>query len=125
MGRRDLHARGNRGELWAARALRAAGYRILARRWRIPGGEIDLIAEDGDGYAFVEVKTRQDHRFGSPEAAVGRRKLARLHRAAEQWLADEVGDAPVAWRVDVVAVEMDAHQGALPRRITIFRYFEV
>jgi putative endonuclease len=123
VGKRDLVARGNRGEMWAARALRAAGYRILARRWRIPGGEIDLIAEDQDGYAIVEVKARYSRAFGTPEEAVTARKLSFLHRAAEQWLSLQVADAPVAWRVDVVAVEMAGDH--LPRRITIFRYFEL
>lgn len=123
MGRRDLATRGRAGERWAERALRAAGYRILARRWRIPGGELDLVAEDREGYAFVEVKSRRGVAFGPPESAVTATKLARLHRAAERWLAEQVGDAPVAWRVDVVAVELDRQQR--PYRITIFRYFEV
>ncbi len=123
MGRRDLAARGKRGERWAARALQAAGYRILARRWRIVGGEIDLIATDRDGLAFVEVKTRQGNRFGPPQLAITPRKLELLHRAAEQWLAEQVGDAPIDWRIDVVAVEVDRQQ--LPIRITIFQYYEV
>jgi putative endonuclease len=123
VGKRDLVKRGNRGEVWAARALRAAGYRILARRWRIPGGEIDLVTEDRDGYAFVEVKARYSLAFGTPEEAVTPRKLSFLHRAAEQWLSQQVADTPVDWRVDVVTVEMARNQ--LPRRITIFRYFEL
>jgi putative endonuclease len=123
MGRRDLVRRGNLGEAWAARALQASGYRILARRWRIPGGEIDLVAEDRDGYAFVEVKTRTGSTFGRPEEAVTERKLSFLHYAAEQWLAQHLGDAPVDWRIDVVAVELAPSQ--IPHRITIFRYFEV
>lgn len=123
MGRRDLARRGRWGEVWAARALRACGYRILARRWRIPAGEIDLIAEDADGYAFIEVKTRWGSHFGQPEESVTPRKLAHLHRAAERWLLAQVGDAPVAWRVDVVAVAMGPRN--VPRAITIWQYFEV
>ncbi|MGB0384907.1 MAG: YraN family protein [Ardenticatenaceae bacterium] len=123
MGRRDLVKRGRRGEAWAAIALRAAGYRILDRRWQIHGGEIDIIAQDEDGFAFVEVKTRQGRAFGYPEEAVNNRKLARLHRTAEQWLAKKVGNRSVNWRIDVVAVEMGRTQ--VPWRITIFRYFEL
>jgi putative endonuclease len=123
MGRRDLVRLGNLGETWAARALRASGYSILARRWRIPGGEIDLIAEDRDGYAFVEVKTRTGSAFGTPEEAVTDRKLSFLHYAAHQWLAQHLGDAPIPWRIDVVAVELTP--SLTPHRITIFRYFEV
>lgn len=117
-----LAARGAQGERWAERALRAAGYQILARRWRIVGGEIDLIARDAGGYAFVEVKSRSGRAFGPPELAVTARKLERLHYAAQQWLAEQVGDLTVAWRVDVVAVEMGRQQQ--PHRITIFQYFE-
>ena len=123
MGRRDLARRGKAGEQWAARALLACGYRLLARRWRIPGGEIDLIAEDHGGFAFVEVKTRYGTAFGLPEESVTSRKLSFLHRAAEQWLVQHVGDRPVAWRVDVVSVQMGRDH--LPYRITIFPYFEV
>ncbi|MGH2542037.1 MAG: YraN family protein [Ardenticatenaceae bacterium] len=116
-------ARGNRGERWAAEALRAAGYQILARRWRIPGGEIDIIARDRDGFAFVEVKSRKGAAFGAPETAVTHRKLALLHRAAEQWLLQRIGDRPTSWRIDIVAIELDHHDR--PHRITIHQYFEV
>ena len=123
MGRRDLVQRGREGEAWAAHALRAAGYRILARRWAKHSGEIDIIALDADGFAFVEVKTRRGRAFGYPEEAVSDRKLARLRRTAEEWLAKKVGNKSVDWRIDVVAVEMGRKQ--IPWRITIFRYFEL
>lgn len=123
MARRDLVKRGRVGEAWAERALRAAGYRILARRWRSHRGEIDLIALDADGFAFVEVKTRQGRAFGYPEEAVNDRKLERIRYTAEQWLRKKVGNRFVDWRIDVVAVEMGPKQ--IPWRITIFRYFEL
>ena len=112
---------GTRGERYAAHALQAAGYQILARRWRIPGGEIDLIAQDEAGFAFVEVKTQGYPRRGPPEDAVTPRKLQLLHRAAQQWLGQHVGDEAVSWRVDVVAVELD--RARIPYRITIFQFF--
>ncbi|MCB0076155.1 MAG: YraN family protein [Anaerolineales bacterium] len=116
-------ARGEAGERWAARALRACGYHLLDQRWRIVGGEIDLIARDGDEYVFVEVKARRGDRFGTPELAVTPRKLTFLARAAEQWLADAIGDAPATWRIDVVAVELDRRDQ--PTRITILQQFEL
>jgi putative endonuclease len=123
MAELDRVERGKVGERWAARALRLSGYQILAERWRIPGGEIDIIARDHEGYAFVEVKTRTGNAFGPPQLAITPRKLDHLHRAALTWLAGHVGDASVSWRIDVVAVELTRR--ATPHRITIFRFFEV
>ena len=122
MARRDRVARGTRAERIAADALRASGYRLLARRWRIPGGEIDLIAEDADGIAIVEVKARRGGTPGGTAEAVTPRKLGFLHRAAQQWLLATLGDREVAWRVDVVAVSLDAADR--PTRIEIIRFFE-
>lgn len=122
MARRDSVARGTRAERIAAAALRASGYRLLAQRWRIPGGEIDLIAEDAEGYAFVEVKARRGYAIDAAATAVTPRKLAFLHRAAQQWLLATIGDREVAWRIDVVAIALDAADR--PTRIEIIRYFE-
>ncbi len=114
--------RGTDGETWAVRALQYANYLILARQWRIPGGELDIVARDADGYAFVEVKSRNGINTGDPAIAVDHRKLRFIHRAAEQWLARHVGTLDIAWRVDVVSVEMLRKQ---PYRITIHRYYEI
>jgi putative endonuclease len=56
--RRAAYGLGHRGERLAAWALRLKGFRILARRYRTPSGEIDLIARRGDLVAIVEVKAR-------------------------------------------------------------------
>jgi len=77
---------GDRGEELAARFLRARGYRILARNFRCPRGEIDLIARDGEIVVFVEIKGRSGDRFGSPLEAVTAVKRRRLERAAERYL---------------------------------------
>ncbi len=66
MNRRRLRgAESFRRGLWAETlclwALRLKGYRILARRYRSPAGEIDLIARRGSVLAAVEVKARADH----------------------------------------------------------------
>ena len=84
---RRLAARafGARGEALAARWLESQGYLILARKFTVPGGEIDLVALRGDAIAFVEVKAR-----GSVEIALGsitEGKRRRLARAAAAWLA--------------------------------------
>ena len=69
-GRRRLNrqlaeARGRRAETLAAWWLRLQGWRILAQRARVPGGEVDLVARRGRVLAFVEVKQRA-HRAKRP-----------------------------------------------------------
>lgn len=111
---------GDRGEALAAAHLVAQGYTILARNWRCVGGEIDLVAEDGDGLAFVEVKTRRGHSHGSPEEALTPQKVQRLQTAAQSWLVAHVGDRAIDWRIDVVAVELSPSGKLL--RIELHRY---
>jgi putative endonuclease len=77
---------GRTGEADAAAYLETLGYRILRRNLRGPGGEIDLIAHDGDTLVFVEVKLRRGTRFGSALAAVDSRKRARIRALAEDFL---------------------------------------
>lgn len=91
------------GERVAARYLAGEGLEILDRNWRGHGGELDIVARDGDDVVIVEVKTRSGAGFGHPAEAVTRAKLARLRRLAGEWLSSHhVGAAGV--RIDVVAV---------------------
>jgi len=96
-----------RGEKWAARTLKRAGYRIIARNYTCPAGEIDLIAVDHDTLVFAEVKTRASDRAADPEVNVHRRKRLQIVRAARYYLAaNKVGlDRPC--RFDVLAVVLD------------------
>jgi putative endonuclease len=65
----------------------AAGYEIVARNWRVRGGELDVIARRGRLLVFCEVKTRRSDAFGVPAEAVTPRKQARIRGLAGQWLA--------------------------------------
>lgn len=77
---------GKRGEAFAARYLREHGAEIIAANVSYRVGEIDLIARESDGtIVFVEVKTRANSSYGVAEA-VTPQKLARLRKAAAQWL---------------------------------------
>jgi putative endonuclease len=93
-----------RGEALAALLLRLKGYRIEARNWRCPLGELDIVAWDRDTLVFVEVKSRTGTTAGSPEEAVDARKQAQLVQLAHAFLARRRGPAPPC-RFDVVAVE--------------------
>lgn len=75
--RQLAETRGRKAEALAAWWLRLRGWRILARRARVPGGEVDLVARRGRVLAFVEVKHR-----GSAEAADWSLDEYRLRRVA-------------------------------------------
>ncbi len=99
------------GEAEAERYLTDGGFEVLARRWRCPLGELDLVALEGDCLVVVEVKTRSSAAFGHPFEAIDRRKLQRLRALAREWAsahAPERGSR--ALRVDAVAVTMRGGQ---------------
>lgn len=99
----ERSARGREAEAIAARYLTACGLTILERNVRVPGGELDLVARDGDEIVFVEVRSRRRGSRFSPEATIDRPKRARLARAADTWLSRR--EMPLArCRFDVVAV---------------------
>lgn len=77
---------GKEGEKVAERYLRKKGYRLLERNYRCSAGEVDLIVLDGRIVVFVEVKTRTDHRFGTPLEAVQFRKQGKVIQAAQFFL---------------------------------------
>jgi len=85
---RPAHLRlGARGERIAARALRRAGYRVVAKNYR-PGrrredAELDIVAWEGKSLAVVEVKTRRGG-LGAPAERVDRAKRRRLRTAARR-----------------------------------------
>lgn len=91
---------GNRGEHAAARFLKRSGMRILVKQYRIPAGEIDIIATDRNVIVFVEVKTRKQ---GNPYEAVGYKKQQRITRAAMHFL-KRYDLLEERWRFDVVSI---------------------
>ena len=99
----ERRALGAYGERVAARHLQDEGLVILARNWRCPDGEVDLVLRDGDDIVFCEVKTRRGDLFGPPAEAVDGRKVRKLRQLANRWLA-ESGIHPREIRFDVVEV---------------------
>ena len=98
---------GARGERIAARTLKRAGYRLVAKNYTCPAGEIDLIAVDHDTVVFVEVKTRASDRDADPEVNVHRRKQSQIVRAARFYLAANKAAQDCPCRFDVLAVVVD------------------
>jgi len=99
----DRQAVGRAGEDLVARRLEDDGWCVLERNWRGRGGELDIVALEGDDLVVVEVKTRTGTGFGHPAEAVTPAKAARLRRLTGQWLAEH-SQRVVQVRVDVVAV---------------------
>ena len=79
-------AKGQAGENHAADFLTAKGYRILARNYRVRGGEVDIVAQHQKTLVFVEVKARAYKAFGGPLGAVTPAKQRKIALAATQFL---------------------------------------
>jgi len=100
------HAEGRRAEDRAAGYFKRRGYRVEARNFRAPQGEIDLIVSKAGWLIFVEVKMRQGEVTGSPLEAVSPRKVARVSAAAAVFLSQRPGPAP-SCRFDILTLGPD------------------
>ena len=99
---------GARGERIAASHLERRGMQLLARNWRCPSGEIDLVLRDPASGEIVvaEVKTRASVAYGHPFEAITQAKLVRLRRLAREWCTahPELAGPRPRVRIDAVAV---------------------
>lgn len=109
--RRAAYRHGLAAELLAAALLMLKGYRVLARRYRTPLGEIDLIVKRGRLVAFVEVKARPT--VVDALESVGREAERRIVGAADLWLAKHPDAAGLDLRYDMVLIT----PGRLPRHV--------
>ncbi len=97
-------ALGRAAEAAAARHLERLDYRIIATNFRAKGGELDIVALDGEELAIVEVRYRASDRFGSAAASITPNKRRHIIRAARTLLATNPPLARLAARFDVVEV---------------------
>lgn len=97
---------GDKGEQAAEQYIQGQGMRILQKNFRIWGGEIDLIAMDGDTLVFLEVKTRRGRAFGTGAEAIGPKKKQVLLRTAEVFAA-QTGQLNQPMRFDVADIYVD------------------
>ncbi len=94
---------GRAGEEAALRTYRRRGFREIARNWRCPIGELDLVVAKGELLVFCEVKTRSGGGFGGGYEAVTWTKRRKLRHLAEAFLAAH-GPPPALVRFDVASV---------------------
>lgn len=83
----DKKSIGNKGEAFAAEYYKKLGFTVSAMNYSCRGGEIDIIAENGEYIIFVEVKTRSENSLYTPSEAVDYKKQKRLSLAAMKYLA--------------------------------------
>lgn len=93
----------------ARRHLEGRGWRTLARNYRLRGGELDLVMEHGNSVVVVEVRQRRNARFGAPAETIDHRKLARLRRTVQHYLAFELRRPTAAVRLDAILILGDEH----------------
>lgn len=98
---------GIKGEEIAVSYLRKKGYKIIERNFRAKGGEIDIIAIDGDTLVFIEVKARSTVEFGSPLEAITYRKMKALVKTAQFYKIKNT-KLPEVLRIDAVAISLDS-----------------
>jgi putative endonuclease len=107
-------ALGRQGEEDVAEWYLARGYEVVARNWRCPEGELDLVLRCRGLLVFCEVKARTTANFGAPVEAVTRTKQVRIRRLAARYLRDG-GNRADDIRFDVASVlagEIEIIEGA-------------
>ena len=96
---------GRQAEKLVASHLKSQGYKVIAYNFFTRFSEIDIIAQQGDCLVFVEVKARSSPRQGLPQEAVTPRKLQKLIKAAQWYLAQHQWMEKPS-RIDVAAVDL-------------------
>jgi putative endonuclease len=82
----DKKKKGDYGENAACLYLERKGYNITARNYTRKTGELDIIAENGERLAFIEVKTRKLLGMGRPSDAVNHAKKRKIIKTAQIYL---------------------------------------
>ena len=100
--RQRAQRRGRFAEWLCLWHLRLHGWRILARGWRCPSGEIDILARRGRVLAIIEVKSR--NQLDAAASALSPRQRRRITRAAEAFLLSRPDLAPLDLRFDLMLV---------------------
>lgn len=101
----NTRAIGKEYEKQAANYLRQLGYRIITQNYLIKGGEIDIIARDGENLVFIEVRMRYSDTFGQAIESITPWKIQALLKTARFYIQKtNWGDKP--YRFDLVAIDL-------------------
>lgn len=95
---------GKAGEELAARCLTESGLTIIARNYRCPKGEMDIIAHDGQTLVFIEVRTRRSSYRGWGEETITQHKVKRLQAIASYYVMQQRYTSWPCLRFDVIAI---------------------
>jgi putative endonuclease len=103
----DPERLGRWGEKRSEKFLKRKGLKTLTRNFSCKTGELDLVMVDTDStIVFVEVRTKADTDFATPEDSITKPKKTRLIRTARYFLAtNKIEDRP--FRFDIVAIVLD------------------
>lgn len=94
---------GDAAEDLAVGHLERLGFRVLERNFTCRWGELDVVAEQGELLAFVEVRMRATAVWGDPAHTISRAKQRRIVRATLHWLFRNAGRNR-ALRFDVISI---------------------
>jgi putative endonuclease len=103
MNRQEI---GKLGEKLAKKFLKKRGYHIRETNFRCRRGEIDIVARKKDYLVFVEVRTKSNLDFGTPEESITESKKEKLITSALTYI-NAHKNLPPLWRIDIVAIEVD------------------
>ena len=106
---------GKRGERLAIDYLEHKGYHVKEINWRFKKAEVDIIAEVNGIVVFLEVKTRSDDYYGSPDQAINKKKERLITSAAHAYIDQHQYEGPI--RFDVISILLQEHKMAQIKHI--------
>lgn len=113
---------GDHGESIVAEKLQKAGFTLLARNYRTPFGEVDIIAQQGETIAFIEVKTRQQIFFDISQV-ITPAKQKKIIMVAKAFLAEH-SNPEVISRFDVAILEQNQNTSTVTYIANAFYGYE-
>jgi putative endonuclease len=112
---------GKKGEQLAVDFLLLKGYDIIERNYRFDKAEVDIIAQQKDVLAIIEVKTRSTADFGNPQDFVKPKQIQRLVKAVDEYVT--VNDLEVEVRFDIIAIIKEGTQFNIEHLENAFYHF--
>ncbi|MBP1759132.1 MAG: hypothetical protein H6Q63_49 [Firmicutes bacterium] len=106
----NKYSLGKSGEEFAARLVVGSGLNIVARNYRCPKGEMDIIASDRDLLVFIEVRTRRSSYRGWGEESITHQKSQRLRAIAAYYVLQQRYSSWPCLRFDVIAIRWVGEQ---------------